>query len=220
MSESFQPDDRPKRRWYQFYLWHLFVLVAVVAIGCAWFRCKMVEADRQREVVEVIQGLGGRVHHDYQSDGDGGWLRNFLGPVLLGDVAEVRLDTPQINDDALAHLQELTNLRTLCLCDTQVTDAGLEHLWGLTTLENLWLDDTFVTDDGLVHLKRLTRLKSLGLSGTQVTDDGLMHLRGLTGLKELRLWSTLVTEDGVKELQQALPGCRVSHTRCPYTRCP
>ena len=33
------PAPKPKRRWYQFHLWHLFVLMTVVALGCglvAW----------------------------------------------------------------------------------------------------------------------------------------------------------------------------------------
>jgi len=34
MTES-AADPRPKRRWCQFHLWHLFLLVTVVAFACA-----------------------------------------------------------------------------------------------------------------------------------------------------------------------------------------
>jgi hypothetical protein len=206
---------RPERRWYQFYLWHLLLLVTVAAIPCSWLACRIQKADRQHKVVEAIQERGGRVHYVYQFEDEGGWLRGLIGTAALGDLVEVRLDTPEIADEAVARLGELTELETLCLSNTQLTDEGLRHLEGLTRLENLWLDDTFVTDDGLAHLRGLSRLKSLWLCGTQVTDAGLAHLGGLTDLEDLRLWKTPVTDEGVKRLQKALPGCRISRTPCP-----
>jgi hypothetical protein len=30
-------EPKPKRTWYPFYLWHLFVLMTLVAIACSWF---------------------------------------------------------------------------------------------------------------------------------------------------------------------------------------
>ena len=30
-------EPKPKLRWYQYRLWHLFVLVTLIAIGCSWF---------------------------------------------------------------------------------------------------------------------------------------------------------------------------------------
>ena len=57
MSEKARPESKPKHRWYQYSLGLLFVLVTVVAIGCDWFRCKMVAAERQREAVEAIREL-------------------------------------------------------------------------------------------------------------------------------------------------------------------
>jgi len=38
-----------------------------------------------------------------------------------------------------------------------------------------------------------------------------MHLKGLTGLKNLNLIATKVTDAGVKQLQQALPNCKIEH---------
>ena len=93
---------------------------------------------------------------------------------------------------------------------TPVTDAGLVHLNGLTRMHRLILSRTRVTDAGLVHLKGLTSLKELQLHDTEVTDAGLLHLKGLTSLEELNLIRTKVTDAGVKELQAALPKCRIS----------
>ena len=40
---------------------------------------------------------------------------------------------------------------------------------------------------------------------------GLFHLKGLTELEELTLYGTKVTAAGIKQLQQALPNCKISH---------
>lgn len=67
-----------------------------------------------------------------------------------------------------------------------------------------------VTDAGLVHLKGLTELQSLDLMATNVSDAGLEHLRGLTRLQSLNLMATKVTDAGVKDLQMALPNCKIN----------
>ncbi|MBL4886165.1 MAG: hypothetical protein JKY95_16740 [Planctomycetaceae bacterium] len=69
---------------------------------------------------------------------------------------------------------------------------------------------TGITDAGLVHLKGMTNLEYLDLEGTKVSDAGLVHLKGLTGLRRLHLEDTKVTKEGVKELQTALPKCKIN----------
>jgi len=71
------------------------------------------------------------------------------------------------------------------------------------------LSDTKVSDAGLVHLKGLTKLQSLSLISTKVTDAGLVHLKGLTKLQSLNLSFSKVTDAGVKDLQTALPKCKI-----------
>ena len=46
-------------------------------------------------------------------------------------------------------------------------------------------------------------------SGYKLTDTGLVHLKGLTNLQSLSLISTKVTDAGVKDLQAALPNCKI-----------
>jgi internalin A len=43
-----------------------------------------------------------------------------------------------------------------------------------------------------------------------VADAGLVHLKGLMSLSRLHLYRTMVTDAGVKELQSALPKCKIS----------
>ena len=92
-----------------------------------------------------------------------------------------------------------------------VTDTELVHLKELTKLRDLNLQRTNVTDAGLVHLKGLTNLQILVLWDTKVTDAGLIPLKGLTNLKYLGLSRTDVTDAGIKQLQQALPNCKIGH---------
>jgi hypothetical protein len=42
-----------------------------------------------------------------------------------------------------------------------------------------------------------------------VTDAGLVHLKGLTKLEKLVLSGTMVTDAGAKDLQAALPKCKI-----------
>jgi hypothetical protein len=216
-------------RWqFRVSLRSLMVLTVALAIPFSWLA---VEMKRAEATVDAIQKVGGTVGYD---NGTGpACFRKVLGNHYFADVSQVFLDNTQITDTGLeclrglaqlqdlaldktqitdaglAHLKELAQLQNLALDETQVTDAGLEHLKGLVQLQNLALDKTQVTDAGLEHLKGLAKLQWLSLSNTHVTDVGLAHLKGLTNLNDLFLDNTQVTDKGVKELQQALPDCRI-----------
>jgi hypothetical protein len=62
---------------------------------------------------------------------------------------------------------------------------------------------------GLEELSRLPKLTKLDLIGTRIDDAGLDRLKGLTQLRDLWVESTKVTDPGVKDLQEALPNCRI-----------
>ena len=180
-----------RRHWFQYSLRSLLLLTLLPRLGMSWIAVKMQTARRQKEAVEAIRKLGGRVEYDYEVDQSGNpisyasppepvWLRNMLGEDFFATVVDVSLDNSSVTDAALEHLKGLTQLQWLALDGTPVTDAGLKHLKNLTRLQWLGLDATQVTDAGLEHLKRLSRLQSLGLGNTEVTDAGLEHLKGLT----------------------------------------
>ena len=65
----------------------------------------------------------------------------------------------------------------------------------------------------LRRVNRLNDLEALSLEGTQVTDAGLEYLKGLTKLRSLNLEGTRVTAEGARDLQEALPKCRISFGR-------
>jgi hypothetical protein len=68
-------------------------------------------------------------------------------------------------------------------------------------------------DDDLayfVHYRQYCgHVETINLRGTTVTDAGLVHLGGLKSLRELDVRDTSVTDEAVKELQKALPECRI-----------
>jgi Leucine-rich repeat (LRR) protein len=127
----------------------------------------------------------------------------------LTSLQTLNLAGTKVTDAGLVHLKGLTRLRTLNLAYTQVADAGMVHLKGMTSLESLDLLQTKVADAGLEHFKGLTSLQNLWLDGTEVTDAGLVHLKGMTSLSMLSLSGSKVSEAGVKDLEAALPKCRI-----------
>jgi hypothetical protein len=199
----------PKRRWYQFSLKAMLVVMTLACVGLGWLAYERNELRKREVAIAAIEKLGGIVEFDADQPFRPNWLRTLLGLKSGGEVVRLDFNDTQVTEGGMDHLKGLTKLGWLDLDKTQVTDAGLVHLQGLTKLEWLYLENTHVTDAGLEHLKGLTELKLLLLDGTQVTDAGLAHLKGLTELGSLHLNGTHVTDQGVSELQKALPNLEI-----------
>jgi hypothetical protein len=178
----------PKRRWFQYSISTLLLLIVVCAVVLALV---VNPARRQRRAFEFFRNAGGIVR--YADEGNiqfrhgPEWLRHTLGRDYFSSIISISLG------------------------GTRISDKGLAHLQGLTALEFLYLTKTQVSDEGLSRLKGLTALRVLELDNTQISDAGLAHLRGLTTLDYLSLKGTQVTEEGVVELQQALPNCVIEY---------
>jgi len=156
-----QPKSR--RRWYQYSLRTLLIVVTLAGCGFGWLGVKMREAREQRAAVDAIKKLGGYVVYDYESDSRGvrvpnatppgpAWLRSILGDDCFRTVTEVNLNTDPADAD-LECLRGFTSRVALGLGGERVTDAALEHLKGMTRLEMLELDSTLVTDAGAAKLQ-------------------------------------------------------------------
>jgi hypothetical protein len=150
----------PKRRWCQYSLRTLMVLVTLCAFACSWLAVKMQQARKQREAVETIQKLGGVVQYLHETGTTTtrgrppgpAWLRKILGDDFFAYVVQVYLADTQITDDCLEHLRGMSQLTVLFLDNTNITDAGLKHLDHLTQLRYMSLKNTHVTDNGLKRL--------------------------------------------------------------------
>ena len=228
---------KPKRRWLQFSLRTMFL---VMTVFCIWIAITAKRARDQKLAVEAIREMGGRVFYEHQIGNPSDplipeWLRRFIGDEYFFSVNGIQLEGPDFDDASLIAIEQMTDAKLLALTDTKITDTGLVHLKGLTKVETLVLNGTQVTGTGMVHLKGLTKLgflylnntqvsdaglvhlkgfsnfQQLDLSNTRITDVGLDHLKGLTKLQTLNLSSTQVTDQGVKRLRQALPNCVIRH---------
>ena len=150
---------KPRRRWLQFSLRTLMVLMLVIGCGFGWLAYQIKQARQQREAANVIEKLGGTIDWHPTSGG--------------------MIETAMARAGKLLGQDLLVDVRSVYLDNTPVTDAGLEHLRGLTQLEWLNLSHTQVADDGLAHLRGMTRLQELLLNDTPLNDHGLVHLKGL-----------------------------------------
>ena len=178
---------KPRRRWFQFSLRTLLIAVTLVAGLLVAWRVYVEPYRRQRETVALIKELGG----SYTTEPSGpSWLRGLFGDKTFQNI--IRISLPGKDRDA------------------EIADLA-RHLEGLASLRTLDLSLTDVTDAGLAYLNELTILHTLDLSLTDVSDAGLAHLKGLTNLQDLYLSLTDVTNAGVKELQMALPNCKIHH---------
>ncbi len=99
-------------------------------------------------------------------------IRRLSGLKLLGVMY-----SPLLDDQGLAPISRLSELRWLAISGSSVTDEGLRAVGGLAELRELLLDHTQVTDRGLRHLYALKELRLLDLRGTRVSDAGVSALR-------------------------------------------
>jgi hypothetical protein len=181
-------DAEPKhwRRWFQFRLRTLLVVVALVSAGLAIVSSR---ANQRRRAVERIKSAGGIVGYDFECDEKFNrradnptppgpdWLRNLIGVDYFA--TPVYVESHNANDEALTALAELPNLRALELTDDlNITDAGLESLKDLAQLEMLYIDGCEqLTDASLQHLRKLKRLSALVALGTRITSEGIKELK-------------------------------------------
>jgi hypothetical protein len=156
-----------KRRWYQYSLRTLLVLVTLFAVACSWFAVKMEQARRQREVVEAIRRSSGSVFYDYEKilyedtihksgspiwpsePPSPAWLRSIVGIDFFHNVTTAFV----FYDNGLDRLEDLPRLRALYLEGAGITDRSIDQLKRLPRLERLYLSDTKITDAAVNDLQ-------------------------------------------------------------------
>ncbi len=205
----------PNRRWLQFSLRTLLVVVTMVGAVSGWLAKEVHKADRQAKILaRVTGGDSFYLYADQWSpDSDGptqnpqDWQPNFLqrmfGENFMRSVVIVNFDgseTENLSDQDTAAFGELTELRHLSICHAPVTDESLAHFSRLTHLKELSLSGAAITDAGLKHLAGLTEVEQLLLYDTPITDEGLVHLQRMTHLKYLALKGTKVSNAGLERL--------------------
>jgi hypothetical protein len=229
------PDKpKPRRRWLQFRLKTIFVVVAIVAVPCGLFKWKWDRKQAERRAVAEIKKVGGSVAYDWQViviEGNRAsaetlrrlkqgqrpeppgpaFLRKLLGDDFLAHVVQVQFPYVEIDDSDLVWLDSLPDVERLDVRNKKsITDTGLEHLQHLSRLRYLVLNNTKATGVALRHVKRARGLRVLGLQSLPITDADLRQLEAFPDLEELVLYGTEVTNEGVEELQKHLPKCKIT----------
>ncbi len=124
---------KPRRRWFQFSMRSLLIVVTLVAGLLVAWRVYVEPYRRQRETMALITGLGGF----YEAmPGGPSWLRGLFGDENFQNIIEISLSADydtiwpekEVSEADLSHLEGLTNLRRLYLSPSQVSDAGVEKL--------------------------------------------------------------------------------------------
>lgn len=198
----------PRRRFHQFSLRALLLLVFACAAACGWLRCKLVRAEKQRAAVAEIAKSHGMVLYAWQWPHNAGtsprareWLRARLGEDFFSDVHFVSLRGSQITDQWLTHLEPLSEIRAARFSMTGITDDGVRYLTRFRKIRELVIGDSWgenLTDASLAHLATFPALKRLSLVGvSRTTDGGFVRLKGLTDLEELELDYTSISDDGL-----------------------
>jgi hypothetical protein len=167
---------KPPRRWFQYSLRTLLLLMLMFGTGLGWFAHEVRQTRAHREAVELADHARMAAEH-------------------------ARMEAER--ESAVAERAADAAMMAAQKAAAEMAESKIQTLGGRVT--GLDLSSTKVTDAELEHLKGLTHLRTLNLGSTSITDAGLAHLKSLTKLTELDLSSTKVTDVGVAELKKALP---------------
>jgi hypothetical protein len=213
-----------RRRWLQFRLRELFVLVlfcGVALTGWNWISPYRKARREQDAFIAAVEALGGTV---VSSTYGPSWF-----PVRHGH--HVSFHRTPLGDKELAYLSTFPAAKSVVSCDlssTLVTDAGLAHLANWSVMRSLYLHHCPITDRGI---SEFARVKTGGL--------GNLHVPGCRGITDasvddllrlapdiLEIGGTSITPSGAAMLQAhvwpRLPGyesdpsnARTSPTQSP-----
>jgi Leucine-rich repeat (LRR) protein len=134
---------------------------------------------------------------------EAGWSKHLQLALKFPKLESVSVSGDEANDDVMASLSALTNLKSMAFEKSAVTNIGLEALKKHSKLRSLKLACPAVTDDGLRHLADMTELVVLSLQQCMVTDQGFESLSKLTKLKEVVVFKSEVSVGPLKAFSKA-----------------
>ena len=152
----------PKRRWYQFSLKTLFVMMTVLCLGPGGYVAyEQTKAREQMAAFRTVNQYGGYFASDQKTPARSQWARLILGDDNAANLTSVLFvqshpdgRTFTFQDDCLLHLAKLPRIQDVTLTDIAISDAGLVHLARLKSLKAVSLKNTKVTDAGVAELQK------------------------------------------------------------------
>ena len=141
-------NTKPRRRWFQFSLRTLLIVVTLSAVPLGWVGWKLEQGRRQRAAIAWVEKMGGTVA--FVSVEETSWWREWTDKLFGPSVREVDLRGTPVTD--LSPLAGLKNLDLLYLRNTQVSD--LSPLAELKNLKWLLLGNMSVSDEDVQELRQ------------------------------------------------------------------
>lgn len=236
---------KPRRRWFQFGVRGLLVVVTLCAMLVACWKAYVGQYHLQRLVADGIREVGGKCETEPTGPQ---WLARLLGEHDLVSVVSVQSFPAELTNEQLEQLRCLTELKSIRLyfpndgglqfVDDRMpfvanltsleefsffgrtgalSDEGLKYLARLTNLRTFgfWTDNEFITDEGLTYLTNLRKLESVNLVNAEIDGSGLVHLAHLSKLRTLFLDGTQTTDAQLVHLQSLLSLSQLSLSNTP-----
>jgi len=171
----------------QIFRWRLrtiFVLIALVGLGLAFY-LKWIEPYRAQFIAcEKLVAIGGRVE---TVAAEPHWMARIVGEDRFHKVEAYNAEGRRITDKDLAPIADMPFLERLYLNNTDVGDQAAMAMGQVKTLRRLSLWRTRISDEGLPHIARCRQLQVLDLHDCCVTGKGLKALEPLVNLRQLKL---------------------------------
>jgi hypothetical protein len=210
MADTAPDKPKPKHGWLQFRLKTLFILVAVCAVPCWWFKGKWDAKQAERRAVaecrqkDVWLGYDWQFYTENKQQPPGpAFLRTLVGDDFFARLVWFQCPWAEIGNTDLMCLESLPDVETLILSgQTRLTDAGFEHIQGLSRLRCALLNHTKITGVGLGHLRRAKGLRVLNLcAAPEITNADLIQLTAFPDLEDLTLKQTTISSAGLEHLR-------------------
>lgn len=154
----------------------------------------------------------------------------FAEPDCVKRVEELQFTMQEVADERLGRLKALPNVTYIYFYSSHGTDTFFKNTAGMESLEEIQFEATDLSAAGIRYLAAFPNLKSLSLGYAEITTPVLRELKNLQSLEELTLYDTTIggseleelkclsqlkkldlsAESGdMKELQKALPDCKI-----------
>lgn len=222
--------QKPCRRWFQFSLRSLLIVMLVLSAGFGLFvhaRHKSQEQWAAANALMKMSQSGCQVGEDLTvvepvkpitwQKRLGIDLPDFTEMVVSGrrkvkdeEALKYLLKLPQleriwiyrdVDDDDLKALSKFPHLKGFGVHSDFITGEGMTHFVGKEKLQDLYLSGSKLSDRGLEVVARLPGLTSLGWSAEGETSDvGISQLRNNLRLTQLELSGVVISDIGLEHL--------------------
>ena len=154
---------------------------------------------------EGMQAIAGLTALRWFQINNGQYISSLAAVRAMSQLAEITACDNSIDDDGIAVVGTLPNLKSLAINHSKLTDAGFVHIAKAKKLESLCCGGTPVTDAGLAQLTALPNLAYLYIPDAHLTPACLSSLKSLKHLYCVFLPANLNRQEFIDELFATFP---------------